>query len=43
MVLSARSADPKLIPFLETWAQIDYKKAVQRIRRVIGQLEQSAD
>lgn len=33
------NGNPTLIPLLQAWADIDYKKVVQRIRRVITQLE----
>lgn len=35
------NGNPKVIPILQAWADIDYKKVVQRIRRVITELEQS--
>lgn len=32
------TGDPKYIPLLEAWAEVDHKKVRQRIRRVIGRL-----
>ena len=34
--------DPKYIPLLEAWEQIDYKKVRQRIQQVISYLSQPA-
>jgi hypothetical protein len=34
--------DPKYVPLLEAWEQIDYKKVRTRIRQVIHRLNQSA-
>lgn len=35
------SGNAKVIPLLQAWARIDYKKVARRIRRVIDHLEQS--
>ncbi len=34
--------DPKYIPLLEAWAQVDYKKVRERIREVIRRLRPEA-
>jgi hypothetical protein len=36
------TGDPKYIPLLEAWEQVDYKKVQQRIRQVIDRLKPSA-
>ena len=36
------TGDPKYVPLLEVWEQIDYKKVRTRIRQVIHRLNQSA-
>jgi hypothetical protein len=37
------TGDPKYIPLLKVWEQVDYKKVRQRIRRVIHHLTPAAD
>jgi hypothetical protein len=39
--LVEESGDKKYIPILEAWAKVDYKKVIQRIYRVIQQLNES--
>lgn len=39
----AATKDPKYIPLLEAWGQIDYRKIQARIRRVIRQLTKPTD
>jgi len=36
------TGDPKYVPLLEVWEQIDYKKVRARVRQVIQHLSQSA-
>jgi len=36
------TGDPKYIPLLEAWQQIDYKKVRQRIRQVVNHLSEPA-
>jgi len=36
------TGDPKYIPLLEAWQQIDYKRFTERIRQVVNHLSEPA-
>ena len=36
-----KTEDPKYIPLLAAWAQVDYKKVRKRIRQVVDRLRQA--